>query len=226
MTPDAFAPDFAAALSAATTQESAFAALHALSEATVPVRLWTVMTVDMEAGLARRAFSNMAQAYPTSGTKPVTRNAWFDIVHGRHESFVANSIEEIAAVFPDHETIAALGCASCLNLPVVVAGKLAATVNMLDAGGHFTPERVAEVQATLACPPSPPFWPPARSATPDCGGPDRGGPSRRGHPAGVTSRAERRPEDTLLPSRGFPGDCARQVPVREDRATILTRRRP
>ncbi len=148
MTPDAFA----ATLSAATTPAAAFAALHAYSDATVSVRLWTVMTVDMEAGLARRAFSNMAEAYPTSGTKPVNRNAWFDIVHGRHETFVANSIAEIAAVFPDHETIASLGCGSCLNLPVVVGGRLAATVNMLDAAGHFTPERVAEVQATLALP--------------------------------------------------------------------------
>ena len=31
-------------------------------------------------------------------------------------SFVANSIEEIAEVFPDHELIRSLGCESCLNL--------------------------------------------------------------------------------------------------------------
>lgn len=148
MTPDAFAAD----LSAATTQGDAFDALHRFSNANVPVRLWTVMTVDMQAGLARRAFSNKADAYPTSGTKPVTRNAWFDVVHGRRESFVANSIEEIAAVFPDHELIASLGCAACLNLPVVVGGTLAATVNMLDTAGHFTPGRVAQVQVTLALP--------------------------------------------------------------------------
>lgn len=143
---------FADALGAATTQAGAFDALHRYSEAHHPVRLWTVMTVDMEAGLARRAFSNQPDAYPTSGTKPIHRDAWFAQVHDRHEAFVANSIGDIAAVFADHATIASLGCGSCLNLPVIANGALAATVNLLDVAGHFIPERVAQVRKLLALP--------------------------------------------------------------------------
>ncbi len=143
---------FAADLASARTQEAAFTALYRLSDALVPVRLWTVMTVDLQAGLARRAFSNRPDAYPASGTKPIIPNAWFEIVHGQHRCFVANTLADIAEVFPDHELIGALGCASVMNLPVILGGELLATVNLLDGEGHFTPARVQAVTDALAEP--------------------------------------------------------------------------
>ncbi|MEQ1525002.1 MAG: GAF domain-containing protein, partial [Aestuariivirga sp.] len=87
-----------------------------------------------------------------SGTKPIHRDQWFDIVHGERRSFVANTIAEISKVFPDFELIASLGCGSVMNLPVVLQGELVATVNMLDEEHHFTPERVAAAEASLAIP--------------------------------------------------------------------------
>ncbi|MBL4627490.1 MAG: GAF domain-containing protein [Roseicyclus sp.] len=143
---------FKAELAAATSEEAAYAALFRLSDHLVPVRLWTVMSVDMNAGLARRAFSNMPEAYPTSGTKPVVHNDWFEVVQVQRRSFVANTLAEIAAVFPDHQLIAELGCGSVLNLPVIHAGALVATVNMLDVEGHFTPARVRECHDVLKAP--------------------------------------------------------------------------
>ncbi len=139
-------------LAAARTSEAIFDALYRLSDALVPVRLWTVMTVDLAEGVARRAYTNMPDAYPASGTKPINRNAWFDIVHGQHRSFVANTLAEIAEVFPDHALIGSLGCASVLNFPVVHDGGLIATVNLLDAKGHFTPERVRRCEDVLSGP--------------------------------------------------------------------------
>ncbi len=143
---------FTAALAAATTPNEAFAALHAESQRLLPVRLWTVMMVDMKAGLARRAYTSHPQDYPTSGTKPIPENHWFAQIHDRRAPFVANIIAEIADVFPDHETIASLGCASCLNLPVTIGGTLAGTVNLLDVEGRFDPETVERLEAHLALP--------------------------------------------------------------------------
>lgn len=143
---------FVAELANAQGEEAVFAALYQLSKALVPVRLWTVMTVDMEAGLARRAYTNMPDAYPASGTKPIVHNDWFEIVHGRHETFVANTLNAIADVFPDYELIDSLGCASVVNLPVVHAGELVATVNLLDSEDYFTPQRVAAIEDALALP--------------------------------------------------------------------------
>lgn len=139
-------------LAAAKTESEVFEALYRFSDTLLPVRLWTVMTVDLDAGIARRAYSNMPEAYPTSGTKPITPNAWFDIVHGRRETFVANTLTEIAAVFPDYDLIGSLGCGSVMNLPVFDNGTLLGTVNLLDAEGHFTPERVRYARDKLEVP--------------------------------------------------------------------------
>ncbi len=143
---------FVEAVSEARESESSWKALEDLAGAVVGHRLLTVMTVDMTAGLARRAYSNHPAEYPVSGTKPIHRDAWFDIVHRQRRSFVANSIEAIAEVFPDHALIASLGCASVLNLPIVLEGDLVATLNLMDIAGHYTPERVALAEAKLAIP--------------------------------------------------------------------------
>ena len=143
---------FESALSLATSDEAAFDALRDLTRATVGAKLFTVMTVDMGAMLARRAYTDDPLHYPTSGTKPIELNAWFEIVHGRHETFVANRLSDIAKVFPDAELIGRLGCGSVVNLPVVLGGDLVATVNMLHAEGHYSPERVARVHEVLRLP--------------------------------------------------------------------------
>ncbi|MEO9819667.1 MAG: GAF domain-containing protein [Paracoccaceae bacterium] len=123
-----------------------FKALEALVHETVGVKLFTLMEIDHARGVARRNYSNMPDAYATSGEKPIQDNTWTEQVQGRHETFVANTIEEIAAVFPDHELIQSLGCESCMNLPIVVHGNVIGTLNCLHEAGHFTPERVAAAE--------------------------------------------------------------------------------
>ncbi len=144
--------DFFRALESARTAEAAYAALHRLTQSLIGVRLFTVMTVDMEAGLASRAFTSDPASYPNSGTKPIEPNRWFETVQGRGESFIANTIEQIAEVFPDHALIASLGCESVMNLPVFDAGNLLATVNLLDRAGYFTPDRVRLIHSELTEP--------------------------------------------------------------------------
>jgi hypothetical protein len=145
---------FVAAISQARDSAAGWQALAALAAAEVGHRLFTVTVVDMAAGLVRRAYSSRPQEYPASGTKPLHGNTgdWFDTVFNRRLTFVANTIADIAKVFPDHELIASLGCGSVVNLPITLAGGLVATVNLLDAAGHFTPERVATAEARLALP--------------------------------------------------------------------------
>jgi len=127
-------------------------ALEDLAKDVVGHRLFTVMTVDIAVELARRTYSSHPAEYPVSGTKPLNRTHWFDIVHRERRTFVANTIDEIAEVFPDHELIASLGCGSVINLPIVLEGDLVATINLLDAAGHYTQERVERAEERLAIP--------------------------------------------------------------------------
>ncbi|MEM7696243.1 MAG: GAF domain-containing protein [Pseudomonadota bacterium] len=122
-------------------------AVEALALKTVGAKLFTLMVLDHGRGVAWRCHTNWPDAYPASGEKPMLQNAWSKRVIERRETFVANTIDEIAAVFPDHELIQSLGCQSCLNLPVIVGGKVIGTVNFLHEAGFYTPERVAGADA-------------------------------------------------------------------------------
>ncbi|MCR4266132.1 GAF domain-containing protein [Nitratireductor sp. ZSWI3] len=144
--------EFDRALSLATTPDAPFDALLALTRAVVGAKLFTFMTADMETGTARRAYTSHPADYPVSGTKPIRYDRWFETVHGNRECFVANTLADIATVFPDHELIGRLGCGSVINLPVVLGDTLVGTVNMLDVEHHYTPERVALAKDWLSVP--------------------------------------------------------------------------
>ena len=126
--------------------DATFKALEELVDKSIGVKLFTLMEVDHDRNVAWRSYTNMPDAYPVLGEKPRVQNKWTDIVDGQHRIFVANSIEEIAEVFPDHELIRSLGCESCLNLPIFINGEMRGTLNCLHEAGHFTPERVAAAE--------------------------------------------------------------------------------
>jgi len=131
---------------------AAFAALERLAQATVGVRLFTVMLLDHPALLARRAYSSHPAEYPTSGTKPIEPNPWFaQVVEGR-QTFVANTLAEIARVFPDHALIGSLGCGAVINVPVVDGDRVIGTVNLLDSAGRYTPQVATRATSILAAP--------------------------------------------------------------------------
>ena len=115
-------------------------------QATIGTRLFTVMAVDMARGVARRVYSGRPDVYPVLGEKPLTASRWTEVVLDRQETFAANTIQDIAQVFPDHDLILSLGCESCLNLPIVIGGRLRGTLNCLDVAGHYTSDRVALAQ--------------------------------------------------------------------------------
>jgi len=126
--------------------EAAFRSLESIVNNTIGVLLFTMMEIDHARGVAWRNYSNMPDAYPVSGEKPLQQNSWSEIVQVQQQIFVANSIEEIADVFPDHELIQKLGCESCINVPIVIGGRVRGTLNCLHKAGHYTPARVVAAQ--------------------------------------------------------------------------------
>jgi len=141
--------DLTDALAANDQPQALFMALEKLVDQTIGVKLFTLMEIDRQRGVARRSYSNHPDAYPVLGEKPIQVNAWTAMVQDRQETFVANSMEEIAAVFPDHELIQSLGCESCLNLPIVVGGHVIGTLNCLHHAGHYTAARVLAANSLI-----------------------------------------------------------------------------
>lgn len=143
-------PDYSQFLEAAACADqpkASFDALCALTNDVVGVKLFTIMTHDAKNGVAGRIYSNMPEAYPVSGTKPANETDWSRQVIGEKKTFVANDIDGIRAVFDDHELIRSLGCESVINVPIIIDGKVAGTINCLHEAGFYTEERVEAAEA-------------------------------------------------------------------------------
>ncbi len=125
----------------------AFEVLQRIAKETVGTKLFTAMTYDAAAGRAQRTYSGNEAAYPTGGFKPMSLGIWSETVIDRRQPFSALTIEEIAVVFSDWPLIQSLGCESACNIPVVVAGEVLGTLNLLDVKGYYTAERVAAAMA-------------------------------------------------------------------------------
>ena len=65
---------------------------------------------------------------------------------------VSNTLSDIDTVFPDAELIGKLGSGSVVNLPLILGGKVIATMNILHEEGYCTPERVAQIHDVLRLP--------------------------------------------------------------------------
>jgi hypothetical protein len=139
---------FLQSLRMAQSEPQIWKALDELAQKSIGHKLFTVTVVQMDRELVQRRYTNAPEAYPVSGTKPIVRDAWFEHVHDGLKTFRANSIAEIAKVFPDHALIASLGCGSVINIPVVFAGELVATINLLDADGAY-PQAKGEIAESL-----------------------------------------------------------------------------
>jgi hypothetical protein len=135
---------FLAALAGPDQPRAIFAALEALTAETVGVKLFTAMTHDTAAMRSIRVYSGNEEAYPVEGWKPLRPGLWYETVIVGQRLFSAATIDEIAVVFPDYPLIRSLGCESALNLPVVFAGRVIGTLNLLHEAGYYTPARIAD----------------------------------------------------------------------------------
>jgi len=122
---------------------ASFDALRALADALFGVKVFTVQTHDHATGVANRLYSTVPDVYPVGGLKPADETFWSRLVIDEQKTFVANDLTEIAAVFPDYGQIEQLDCASIINIPVVIGGKVWGTINCLHEEGHWTPARIA-----------------------------------------------------------------------------------
>ncbi|MBR0648198.1 GAF domain-containing protein [Roseomonas terrae] len=127
------------ALAAAGQADSFFVALQQAMGEAIGHRLFTIMRHDPAAGRNRRAFSSDPAAYPVSGYKAVNwDHPWTQRVLVEGQAWIGRDAADIAWAYPDHQTIAGMGLASAMNLPVRWDGRTLGAVNLLHGPGHFT----------------------------------------------------------------------------------------
>ncbi|MCQ0970413.1 GAF domain-containing protein [Paracoccus sp. TK19116] len=122
-------------------------ALDRLIQQVVGMKMCTLIRVDEDNASGMRIHSTEPVKFPISTPKDMQGRAWRSKIVVSQEHLVANSYDEIAAIFGDAEKLREVGCESCLCLPIVVKNKLLGTLNILHEEGYFTPERVAAAES-------------------------------------------------------------------------------
>lgn len=156
MTDQADPTDDTARLNALRHAPDMFAALDRVMAEVIGHKLFTLMVIDRDANEAARVYSSDPDAYAVKGRKPLgDLTEWGAQVIDRGEPYIGYDAADIRSVFFDHETIAALGCASVLNMPVFADGRVIGTMNLLHEARWYRPEhaqRCAPYAALLTQP--------------------------------------------------------------------------
>jgi len=116
--------------------------------------LFTILVHHPALQQSERFYTNMPDAYPVGGRKPVTDSLWMRrVIHGG-EPYIGRTREDIEANFFDHALIHSLGCDSILNMPVRWRGQTMGTLNLCHRAGHYDETHLPHVRliAQLALP--------------------------------------------------------------------------
>jgi hypothetical protein len=134
--------------------EALFAALDAALGAVLGHRLFTLMRYHADSGDSERIYTTHPREYPTGGRKALNPTPWAEQVLRRQRPYLGRTAADVREVFFDHALIAALGCGSVLNVPVVWNGRSLGTINLLHEEGWYEAgdEGIGLLFAALAVP--------------------------------------------------------------------------
>lgn len=127
-----------------------FAAFDRLCAGTLGHRLLTLLEWAPETNDVERLYSSRPQDYPLLRRKPMGPTEWGALVLKGGQSWIGRTADDIRWAFPDHELIASLGCASCINAPVLWDGEVLGVASLLDAENAYDE---ADLQALVAIAP-------------------------------------------------------------------------
>ncbi len=128
----------AAGVSAAGQPAASLAALDAALQGAIGHKLFTVLAVNLKANATQRYYSNMPDAYPVGGSKPILRDnqGMMDVIFAG-KCRINHDYAELTVAFFDHELIRSLGCESSVNVPVRWQGETLGMLNILHESGYY-----------------------------------------------------------------------------------------
>ncbi len=91
-------------------------------------------------------YTSRPTAYPPGVVHPAATDDWIDLVITRGQPYIGSDESDLLWAFPQHEQIGELGCASMLNVPVVVKGETVGMVTLMHNEGWY---RDAHVQIAM-----------------------------------------------------------------------------
>lgn len=106
-------------------------------------KLITFFRVDDRTGDVERIYSTDLPTHPVgpSSRKNMMGSEWGQAILVRREAFLADTMEDLRRIFPQHGALAALGCGSCLSYSAVYGGRCVGAVNLCHEEKHYTENR-------------------------------------------------------------------------------------
>jgi hypothetical protein len=105
--------------------------------ALVGYRLFTLLIVVEGGAEVERVYTSDPAHYPLTGRKPMGPTPWGQHVIDGRQPWHGRTMADIRWAFPDHALIESLGCGSCINVPVIVFGRMLGTMNVLDRANAY-----------------------------------------------------------------------------------------
>lgn len=143
MTQPSAVETLAATLSQPGQPETLYRAMDSVTKGLVGHKLFTLLYVDGQE--VARVYSNMPEAYPVFGRKPMGPTPWGAHVLKGRQPYLGRDMAAIKWAFFDHALIESLGCGSVINIPIVYNDETIGTMNLLDAEHHYTDADVGKV---------------------------------------------------------------------------------
>lgn len=100
-------------------------------------RLFTILEWAPDKNDVERLHSSRPAEYPLLGRKAMGPTEWGALVLKGGQSWIGRNANDIYWAFPDHELIASLGCASCINAPVLWDGKVLGVASVLGVESQY-----------------------------------------------------------------------------------------
>lgn len=114
-----------------------FRAVDAALKASVGHILFTILISHHATRESERFYTNMPDAYPVGGKKPITDSVLMKMLLVEGKPYIGRTAADIEWAFYDHRLIHSLGCESVLNMPVRWQGRTVGTLNLLDRANAY-----------------------------------------------------------------------------------------
>ncbi len=116
--------------------------------------LFTVLISHHATKESERFYTNIPDAYPVGGKKPITDHPLMKKLLGEGTHYIGYTAADIEWAFFDHALIHSLGCESVINMPVRWQGRTIGTLNLLDRANAYNEDMIPGVKriAQLALP--------------------------------------------------------------------------
>jgi len=113
------------------------------------VTTMTILATAPDRSIVHRIGTSDAAGFPLGGFDPIDDGPWSRRIFVERLPVIGNTSAEMARYIPETAELEAAGFGSTICVPVIVAGEVRGTVNLLGAAGVFTPDVLAAVDALL-----------------------------------------------------------------------------